>query len=278
MSMVYVHVKIVSVKKQMNKILLFVTMLVLLSGCITAAVTTAALAGSTQTNTSGSNTAIEGGYTSSATTTYQSGSSSNSTTTNTTNSNIKSAPPSASAPSVNTMTQDVCAVGVSMGVQTFGIGISGGKHVIDENCERLKLARILNDFGMKVAAVAILCQDERVFESMIQAGTPCPIDGKIGKEAEALWAKYDHERPDYDLYVKRMKEREKIEKELAEKAEKEAKKKAEEERAKAKKAAEDKKRKIRKEIEMTKELEKLELEELKDNEIIIEVLPPLHSQ
>ena len=81
--------------------------------------------------------------------------------------------------------------------------------MIDENCERLKLARILNDFGMKVAAVAILCQDERVFESMIQAGTPCPIDGKIGKDAKALWAKYDHERPDFKTYVKRMDERKK---------------------------------------------------------------------
>ena len=166
-----------------------------------------ARAGSTQTNTSGSNTAIEGGYTSTATTTYQSGSSSNSTTTNTTNSNTRSAPPSASSPSYNSMTQDVCAVGGSLGVQTFGLGISGGKHFIDKNCERLKLARILNDFGMKVAAVAILCQDERVFESMIQAGTPCPIDGRIGKEAQALWSKYDHERPDYDIYVKRMEDR-----------------------------------------------------------------------
>ena len=171
-------------------------------------------AGSTQTNTSGSNTAIEGGYTSTATTTYESGSTSTSTTTNTTNSDIKSAPPSAAAPSYNSMTQDVCAVGVSAGIQTFGIGLSGGKHVIDENCERLKLARILNDFGMKVAAVAILCQDERVFESMIQAGTPCPFDGRIGKEAEKLWAKYDHERPDYDVYVERMKKREKKNKEI----------------------------------------------------------------
>ena len=168
-----------------------------------------AQAGSTQTNTTGSNTAIEGGYTSESTTTYQSGSESTTTTNNTTNSDIKSSPPTAGAPSYNTMTQDVCAVGVSAGLQTFGIGLSGGKHVIDENCERLKLARILDQFGMKVAAVAILCQDERVFESMIQAGTPCPIDGRIGKEAEKLWAKYDHERPDYDLYVKRMKAREK---------------------------------------------------------------------
>ena len=183
--------------------LTLIILLLILSGCMSAAV----MAGSTQTNTSGSNTAIEGGYTSTATTTYQSGSSSNSTTTNTTNSNIRSAPPSAGAPSYNSMTQDVCAVGVSMGVQTFGIGLSGGKHVIDKNCERLKLARILNDFGMKVAAVAILCQDERVFESMIQAGTPCPIDGKIGKDAQALWSKYDHERPDYDTYIKRMEDR-----------------------------------------------------------------------
>jgi len=170
---------------------------------------TSAYAGSTQTNVSGSNTAIEGGYTGGATT-YESGSSSTSTTNNTSNSDIRSAPPSAGAPSYNSMTQDVCAVGASAGLQTFGVGISGGKHFIDKNCERLKLARILNDFGMKVAAVAILCQDERVFESMIQAGTPCPIDGRIGKEAMKLWEKYEFERPDYKAYVKRMKKRETV--------------------------------------------------------------------
>ena len=170
-----------------------------------------AIAGSTQSNVSGSNTAIEGNYSSESSTTYQSGSSSNTTTSSTTNSNIKSAPPSASAPSYNSMTQDVCAVGASVGVQTFGVGLSGGKHFIDKNCERLKLARILNDFGMKVAAVAILCQDERVFESMIQAGTPCPIDGKIGKDALALWTKYDSERPDYKKYISKMEKREEIE-------------------------------------------------------------------
>ena len=188
--------------------------------------------GSTQTNTSGSNTAIEGGYTSESTTTYETGSESTSTTNNTTNSDIRSSPPSAAAPSYNAMTQDVCAVGASAGIQTFGVGISGGKHFIDKNCERLKLARILNDFGMKVAAVAILCQDERVFESMIQAGTPCPIDGRIGKEAMALWNKYDHERPDYKTYVERMEERKKAE--LAE------------------------------QIEMTKEFERLEAEQIEE--------------
>jgi pyruvate/2-oxoacid:ferredoxin oxidoreductase beta subunit len=49
---------------------------------------------------------------------------------------------------------------------------------------------------------------------MIQAGTPCPIDGKIGKEAQKLWSKYDNERPDYDIYIKRMKARERKEKKL----------------------------------------------------------------
>jgi len=187
-----------------------------------------------QTNVSGSNTSIEGGYTGGATT-YESGSSSNTTTNSTSNSNIRSAPPTAGAPSYNSMTQDVCAVGGSLGVQTFGLGISGGKHFIDKNCERLKLARILNDFGMKVAAVAILCQDERVFESMIQAGTPCPIDGKIGKEAQELWSKYDHERPDYDVYIKRMKKREKKEKDLE-------------------------RQKLKEQAQMTKEFEKMDKE------------------
>ena len=174
---------------------------------------TSAYSAETQTNVSGSNTSIEGGYTGGATT-YESGSSSSTTTNSTSNSNIRSAPPTSSAPSYNSMTQDVCAVGASAGVQTFGVGISGGKHFIDKNCERLKLARILNDFGMKVAAVAILCQDERVFESMIQAGTPCPIEGKIGKQALALWEKYDFERPDYKAYIQRMKKRKKVEPKL----------------------------------------------------------------
>jgi len=206
-----------------------------------------ARADTTQSNVSGSNTSIEGGYESTTETTYQSGSESTTTTNNTTNSDIRSSPPSAAAPSYNAMTQDVCAVGASAGIQTFGVGLSGGKHFIDKNCERLKLARILNDFGMKVAAVAILCQDERVFESMIQAGTPCPIDGKIGKEAKVLWSKYDHERPDYDIYVKRMKEREIKEEEIA------------------KKAALTEKKRLEEQAKMTEEFEKADKQKAKED-------------
>ena len=154
----------------------------------------------TQNNTSGSNTSITGGYTSSATNTYQSGSSNNTTTTNNSTSNMRSAPPTASAPSVTNAGSDVSA-----GVQTFGIGVSGGKSFRDKNCERIKLSRELNSLGMKVAAVAILCQDERVFFAMEQAGTPCPFEGKIGKQAKAAWKKYDKLRPDYETYVQNLK-------------------------------------------------------------------------
>ena len=165
--------------------------------------TTSAYAGSTQSNVSGSNTAIEGGYTSS--TTYESGSSSASTTSNTTNSNIRSAPPSAYAPGVNSSGIDVCSTGASMGIQTFGLGVSGSKSFRDENCERIKLSRQLDSMGMKVAAVALLCQDPRVFEAMIHAGTPCPYQGKIGNDANKLWKKYSKLRPDYNQYTKDLK-------------------------------------------------------------------------
>ena len=177
--------------------------------CLLALFATPAYPGSTQTNTSGSNTAIEGGYTSTATTTYQSGSSSNTTTNSTTNSNIRSAPPTAAAPTVTNSGSDVCLAGASAGVQTFGIGVSAGKSFRDKNCERIKLSRELNSLGMKVAAVAILCQDDRVFFAMEQAGTPCPFEGKIGKEAKAAWKKYNKLRPDHDTYVKNLKIKEK---------------------------------------------------------------------
>ena len=183
----------------------------LLVSIILIGLTSDAYTGSTQNNTSGSNTAIEGGYTSS--TTYESGSSSSSTTTNNSTSNIRSAPPSAFAPGVNSSGVDVCSVGASAGVQTFGLGVSGGRTFRDENCERIKLSRQLDSMGMKVAAISLLCQDPRVFEAMVQAGTPCPFEGKIGKQANTLWKKYDKLRPDYRQYTKNLKIMEKIDEE-----------------------------------------------------------------
>ena len=206
----------------------------------------------TQTNTSGSNTNITGGYESTSTTNYADGATNTTTTNNdsTSATNNKSTvpPPSANSPSYSSMSQDVCSMGVSGSVTTSIVGVSGGKHFVDENCERIKLAKVPQDFGMKVASVAILCQDRRVFEAMNSAGTPCPFQGKIGKEAASMWEKYPELRPDYENHVERTKIIENIDAELlaqqlkaeeeeaariaaeeAKKAEEEALKKAEEE-------------------------------------------------
>ena len=129
------------------------------------------------------------------------------------------------------MSQDVCSMGVSGSVSTLGFGASVGKHIRDLNCERIKLSKVLYDYGMKVAAVSILCQDERVFEAMQMAGTPCPFEGKIGKQALDQWNKYDIERPDYNSYVSKLENRSRIDEELAEIARQEEEKRIAEEKA-----------------------------------------------
>jgi len=100
---------------------------------------------------------------------------------------VVSPPPSAIAPSVTSINSDICVTGFSGAAQTQIFGISFGGTRIDYNCERLKLSKTLYDMGMKVAAVAAMCQDRRVFDAMMNAGTPCPVDGKIGAEAKAIW-------------------------------------------------------------------------------------------
>jgi hypothetical protein len=116
-------------------------------------------------------------------------STSRSTTNSTSETTIKSPPPTAVAPAITTINNDVCAVAASGAVQTQILGISMGGTMRDMNCERIKLAKNLFDMGMKVAAVATLCQDERVFASMLAAGTPCPVEGKIGESAKEEWKK-----------------------------------------------------------------------------------------
>tara|TARA_R110000822_G_scaffold33794_1_gene96112 strand:+ start:52 stop:633 length:582 start_codon:yes stop_codon:yes gene_type:complete len=102
---------------------------------------------------------------------------------------VISPPPSAISPSAGGSSQDLCTVGISGAVQTQILGISTGETVTDQNCERLKISKTLYDFGMKVAAVSVLCQDRRVHDAMSMAGTPCPFDGKIGDDAKLEWKK-----------------------------------------------------------------------------------------
>lgn len=103
------------------------------------------------------------------------------------NTKLSSPPPSAISPTINSSNSDGCTVGVAGAVQTQILGISAGKTVRDFNCERLKNAKTLYDMGMKVAAVSVMCQDERIFDAMMDAGTPCPYDGMIGQMAKDAW-------------------------------------------------------------------------------------------
>lgn len=100
---------------------------------------------------------------------------------------VNSPPPSAIAPNINTSNSDICTIGVSGAVQTQILGLAAGATVRDMNCERLKLAKTMFDMGMKVAAVSVMCQDERIFQAMIDAGTPCPYEGLIGSQARQAW-------------------------------------------------------------------------------------------
>jgi hypothetical protein len=111
-------------------------------------------------------------------------------------------PSTASAPGIMINNQDVCSTGSSIAIQSQILGLAGGTTVRDMNCERLKLSRQLFRFGMKVAAVALLCQDERVFSAMNQAGTICPYKGKIGIEAAQAWEANPEGRPDYAEWKK----------------------------------------------------------------------------
>jgi hypothetical protein len=109
---------------------------------------------------------------------------------------VKSPPPSAIAPQFSAGNgSDLCTVGASGAVQTQILGISVGSTFTEENCIRLKNAKTLYDMGMKVAAVSVMCQDAKVFDAMMQAGTPCPYDGKIGEEAKLAWKAHTVQEP-----------------------------------------------------------------------------------
>ena len=150
-------------------------------------VTSSGATTNTQSNNAGSNTAITGGYESS--TTYQSGSSSNTTTTNSTNNNTntKTAVNSSSAPAMSVYGQDSCVIPLAAGITVIGFSGTYGSYYTDPNCERRKSVSVLAKLGMKVAAISLMCQDENVWKAMMDAGTPCPIEGLIGEEAKAKW-------------------------------------------------------------------------------------------
>ena len=95
--------------------------------------------------------------------------------------------PTANAPSVVVNNSDVCKVATSGAVQTQILGLATGVVVDDKLCQLLKLSRQLYASGLKVAAISLLAQDSRVFDSLVMAGTPPPYMGSIGTEALEKW-------------------------------------------------------------------------------------------
>ncbi len=113
---------------------------------------------------------------------------------------VNNTPPTANAPVLPNSNSDICKVGIGGAVQNNVLGIATGVLVDDELCQLLKLSRSQYAFGMKVSAVALLCQDPRVWTSMMDAGTPCPVNGLIGAEAAAYWEANPDKIPDGSRY------------------------------------------------------------------------------
>lgn len=182
-------------------VLLFLTTLVVLSKPVLSTDT------NTQTNTSGSNTNITGGYQATTTNNYSGGQTNTTSTTNTSTTNGSTIPvASANSPSLSSMSQDVCSMGISGSVSSTFVGVSTGKHVIDEHCLRMRYAKLLNDLSLKVSAVSLLCQNADIFRAMIFANTPCPFPpGILGDKAIEMWNKYPKLRPDYEQWLEETK-------------------------------------------------------------------------
>jgi hypothetical protein len=124
----------------------------------------------------------------------QSGTDSTVTTNGNMNTTITQPPPSAISPQFSSgNNSDLCTIGVAGAVQTQILGISAGTTFTEENCLRLKNAKVMYDMGMKVAAVSVMCQDPKVFDAMMHAGTPCPYDGLIGDAAKIGWESHVEE-------------------------------------------------------------------------------------
>ena len=191
------------IRTKLDKILAWVVWIIIVA-FLTLIVVYDAEADTNQTTTSGSNTAIDGGYTSTTTNNYSAATAVDQSSTSNTTSNIRSSVPTASSAPLSS-SLDTCSLSMSMGVQTFSLGVSGATTYTDEHCQMLKEVKLLSDIGMRTAAIALLCNSsERVAFAMTSANTICPVflNGKslLGQKALAVYNKYPRIRPDYNLW------------------------------------------------------------------------------
>lgn len=78
---------------------------------------------------------------------------------------VKSAPPIA-APSLAAAGLETCLGSASGGVSWLGTGIVGGSTYVDPGCEARLDSRTLASWGLKGAAVARICQQPKIWNSM----------------------------------------------------------------------------------------------------------------
>jgi hypothetical protein len=114
---------------------------------------------------------------------------------------------SAITPSYMSSGMDTCLKGTGGSLQTVGVGFSSGTYDVDPECNRRRDAKVLSDLGMKVSAVARMCQSTDVWKAMFISGTPCPIlsNGKlvVGKRAMLVMKRQPETYiPDYNKKTK----------------------------------------------------------------------------
>lgn len=85
---------------------------------------------------------------------------------------VKNAP-SMLAPNI-TSSNDTCMGSASGAVSGPGFGVAVGSTFTDDNCIMLKNSRELWNMGMRAAALAHMCSDPKVAESLIVTGYQCP--------------------------------------------------------------------------------------------------------
>ena len=211
----------------MKRLLVFLLFFVMIGLNVSFETDTSSNSGATtntQTNTSGSNITISGGYSQESTTLIKVGHHQQHQLqilqTHTGDQRVVN---SASAIINVSNVARPCVVGVSVGVSKFGIGVSGGSYRTDENCERIKLSKVLNDLGMKVepAVSSILCSRRKSITCNDTIRHISTYNGKIGDAGpKKEWKKYDKLRPDYETIHSRLKYIEKKNKKLEKEYEK----------------------------------------------------------
>ena len=82
--------------------------------------------------------------------------------------------PTVAAPGLAAAGIETCLGSASGGISLMGGGFTFGATKVDDGCTMRLLSRQLYAFGLHKAAVALMCQDDRVVAAMEVAGSPCP--------------------------------------------------------------------------------------------------------